>query len=284
MFQAKMIADSITDSNIRLATMELTYPLIVHNEFLTHRSLGRSDEKEYEEWLEFSRNSSSNRAIPSSKIIKAVLDDPYIPLKFRYSSKDMVPGDVMPEEEQIKQRNRWIQASYEMIKKVQEFDDDKVHKQWRNRLLGPWQWITVVATANAEHWRHFFNLRNHPSAQDEIHHIAEMAYNEYMVSTPVLCIAELYEWHLPYITTEDWSRGITIEDAKKISVSRCARASYLRQGESFSLEEDIKLYTRLTQSEPPHSSPLEHVAQATMSTVRSGNFVGWHQYRKLERL
>lgn len=62
---AKIITDSISDLQIRITTMELSYPLIVHAEFMTHRM--------------FSRNAASNRAIPTSKIIDQVEIDAFYP-------------------------------------------------------------------------------------------------------------------------------------------------------------------------------------------------------------
>lgn len=285
-YQAKVILDSISSEGVRLCTFELTYPLIIHNELLTHRTIGRSSDHEFEEWLEFSRNSSSNRAISSDKIIKQVLNDPYYPEKPRYSSKGMIPGSYMNDEDASHVINEWLEARIDAVASVKSLQDLRLAKQWRNRILGPWQFITVVATANESHWQHFFNLRNHLAAQDEIHKIAEMAQIKFKNSVPQLL--KIGEWHTPYVTTEDLmnDKSIKLDEEyylylrKMISVAKCARTSFLRQDELISAAEDIALYQRLDSATPPHGSPFEHVAQAANKDLRSGNLYGWKQLRK----
>jgi thymidylate synthase ThyX len=66
----------------------------------------------------------------------------------------------------------------------------------------------------------------------------------------------------------------------KVSVGRCARVSYLTHEGKREIEKDVELHDRLVVQEPLHASPAEHVAQALVSPERSGNFVGWRQYRK----
>lgn len=287
-FQAKMVLDSVSPFDVRLTTMELCYPLIVHNELLTHRTIGRSDDHEFEEWIEYSRNSSSNRAISSEKIIAQVRDDPYFPANPRYSSKGMIPGEYMQGEDKQRAIDTWLDARYAAIDSVKELQNEiRLAKQWRNRIIGPWQFITVVATANESHWLHFFNLRNHHAAQDEIKQIAEMAQAVFTGSTPQLL--EVGDWHTPYVTDRDIAlRGTNtykseeqfIETKKRVSVAKCARTSFLRQDEEVHFGEDLTLYNRLRDASPPHGSPFEHVAQAAQKDTRSGNFYGFKQFRK----
>ena len=52
---AKVVCDSINEQGVRLTTFEIEYPRIVMSEFNTHRSV--------------SKNSSSSRAIPVSKML-----------------------------------------------------------------------------------------------------------------------------------------------------------------------------------------------------------------------
>lgn len=66
----------------------------------------------------------------------------------------------------------------------------------------------------------------------------------------------------------------------KISVGRCARVSYLTHEGKREIEKDIELHDRLVVQQPLHASPAEHVAQALATPERSGNFIGWKQYRK----
>ena len=71
---AKVIADSIHDGH-RLTTLELHYPRIILAELNTHRM--------------FSRNTASSRAIPVSKIMENVIDDPYIPVIWQMNQPGM---------------------------------------------------------------------------------------------------------------------------------------------------------------------------------------------------
>lgn len=275
--------------------MELTYPLVVHNEFLTHRGIGRSDEQQFDEWLEFSRNASSNRAIPSSRLIQQVREHPYVPIRWGKSSIGMVPKDEEVDDPEECKRD-WLLARDAAVYYCEKLDKShKLAKQWRNRLLLPFQFITVVATAIDQMWEHFFDLRNHFTAQDEIHHIAKMALQQYNDSIPN--ILQYGEWHLPYISKTEMlgvsslhkneflthsGIGRSLDHVLAKSVARCARASHLRMGEITTLKEDIDLYNRMLRPDvgKPHASPFEHQAQAANSVIRSGNFVGWIQYRK----
>jgi len=286
-YTAEMILDSISSEGVRLTTMELCYPLIVHNELLTHRTLGKSDDAQFNLWLEFSRNSSSNRAIPSERIIKQVMEDPYYPLKPRYSSRGMIPGAYMEGSDREDAIKQWLDARFPAIRFVQTLQNGpKLAKQWRNRLLNPWQFITVVATANEEVWQHFFSLRNHEAAQAEIQLVAELAENVYNSSTPQLLYTG--EWHTPYVTEEDIKRSDLsimnpehcLQLRKQISVAICASSSFLNQDKAIPYTERVSLFYKLYSSNPPHGSPFEHVAQAASAEVRSGNFFGWKQFRK----
>src|SRR5690606_13669752 len=113
------------------------------------------------------------------------------------------------------------------------------HKQIVNRLMEPFTYIDVLVTATD--YANWFALRDHPDAQPEIQELARLmkaAYNE-SLPNPI----HHGEWHLPYITNEDWDAAyryckkgrITrdeppykekLEIFRKISVARCARVSY----------------------------------------------------------
>jgi hypothetical protein len=97
------------------------------------------------------------------------------------------------------------------------------------------------------------------------------------------------EWHMPYISQEDWAEVSTgdnkgasplvqIEVLKKVSVARCARVSYLTHDGKRELTADFDLFTKLQAS--GHWSPFEHVATPATDGWTSGNFRGWRQYRK----
>lgn len=84
------------------------------------------------------------------------------------------------------------------------------------------------------------------------------------------------------------TRGMSSEDEitwlKKVATGRCARVSYLTHDGKRDAEKDVELHDRLSAGpvtgDPGHWSPFEHVAQALAEPIRSGNFIGWSQYRK----
>jgi hypothetical protein len=272
-FIAKVIEDSVSSGGRRLTTIEMTYPLIVHNELLTHRMLSRSGDW----YLDFSRNSASNRAIPSSRIIEAVKKDPYIPMTFQTSKSGMIAGDDLPYEDQHTARRIWLEGRDHAINCVTRLDGLKVHKQWRNRLLTPYQWITTVCTGIDDIWEHFFQLRDHPDAQPDIAYVAHLAQQAYRFSTPQLL--RLDEVHLPYILPYERVEQ-DIETLMIFSVARVARSSYLRQGEVFTYDEEVALFRRLRHAEPVHASPFEQVCIVQDDpAVQWGNLLGWKSLR-----
>lgn len=279
----KLILHSVAPTGIDVATFEMTYPLVMHNELLTHRKQGKSDSRQYDEWLESSRSSSSNRALGTDRVLAAVANEPYIP-RYQYTQRGMVAGEFVTPEEQQALATSWLRARDACIAEFKVHQQIRAHKQWANRLLSTWQYITVVATANGEYWEHFFKLRDHQAAMPDFREIAHMTHELYRASEPVDVLPG--HWHLPYITWEDWQIGnIDTQQAKAISVARCARTSYLRQGEMHRVRDDVQLYNDLRTATPPHAAPFEHVLRSSSDAeLRSGNVIGWDQLRKLEGL
>ena len=87
------------------------------------------------------------------------------------------------------------------------------------------------------------------------------------------------EWHLPYVSCLE-RISLTKEEAIKVSAARCCRVSYLNHGGATStLNEDISLYDRLIKADPPHASPVEHLAMAVPGDRPFANFRGWKAHR-----
>lgn len=273
MFEAKIIKDSVGSEGQRLTTMQLTHPRIIHAEFMTHRM--------------FARCASSSRAIPFTKVLEKVITDPFIPVYWGVNQKGMQAEQELSPELQAEAKAKWLAARDEMIiaaKRLADPDGLNVHKQIANRLLEPWSWITVCCTGDAGAWSNFFSLRCHKMAQPEIQKVAYMARDAYYASVPEHL--EEGEWHLPYITLEDYPQTIEAADVEthnanliKASVGRCARTSYLSQEGKRDLAADIALHDRLVSSRPLHASPAEHVCQAVRGNLRFGCFTGWMSYR-----
>lgn len=291
-FEAEVIADSINEQGNRLTTLQLRYPRFIHSEFMTHRV--------------FSRNASSSRAIPVQKMIDMVRNDPAMPIHWGRNQRGMQAKEELPGLLRERVQQLWVEAADAAADLAQNMAELEAHKQVVNRILEPFQHISVIVTATE--WDNFFELRDHPDAQPEIRELAIQMRGAMEASYP----RELKhgEWHLPYVTDEDQLR---IEDslrdvalpegcsfatavnnrAASVSAARCCRVSYLKHdGKRPSVEEDLALCDRLAGARPIHASPFEH--QATPDTFcitghtasyerpeLHGNFTGWIQHRKI---
>jgi thymidylate synthase ThyX len=278
MITAKIIKDSISPVGKRITTFELEYPRFVHAELLTHRG--------------FSRNAASSRAIPIETMIKQVMDDPAIPVWWGKNQAGMQAKEELSLVDLDSSKLIWLTARNNAVEYARQLSEMGLHKQIANRFLEPWSHIKVVVTSTE--WDNWYNLRNHPDAQPEIHKLAEIMLAEHNKSVPVTL--NYGDWHLPYTTryatlpkgeimyhsgkNEDGSLGLfDLDTAKKVSVSMCAQVSYRKSDDS--TEKAIKIYDRLIESKPSHSSPTEHQATPLEDKEKSsGNFKGWLQYRQ----
>lgn len=254
---AQILADSISPLGKRLTTMEVTFPRYMLPEFNTHRV--------------FSRNSASSRAIPVSKQLAKVANDPFVGEHWGSNQPGMQAGAELTGEAREKAIAVWRKAGRLMVEAAAELNEIGVHKQRANRLLEPFMWHTVIVTATE--WDNFFALRAHPDAQPEIRDAAISMMNAMEASSPI----ELgfSDWHTPLILPEE---DFLIRDRIKISVGRCARVSYLTHDGVRDPAKDIELYDRLVAGW--HMSPLEHVARPMRPRdEQRGNFIGWHQHR-----
>lgn len=261
--EARIIEDSVTEQGKRLTTFVLKYPRFIHSEVLTHRML--------------SRNASSSRAIPVEKIIQQVLDDPAMPVYWGKNQKGMQADQELSEEQRSAAERIWLLARDEAVLHARLLVELGVHKQIANRILEPFHHIQVVVSATE--WENFFTLRRHKDAQPEFNQLATVMAVQYRLSQPKLL--RTGEWHLPFIR-EDERKQYLDEQLIKCSVARCARVSYMNHdGSAPDIQKDFELHDKLVVSRPLHASPAEHQATpAYSSSERSGNFVGWYQYRK----
>lgn len=261
----KIIEDSINPTNgVRLTTFELRYWRSIHGELMTHRA--------------FSRNASSSRAIPISTFLKQVWNDPASPIHWGANNAGMQSKKELTGIKKYCAKKLW-NITGKVVCGLVWFANVtlKPHKQTFNRLLEPWQYISVIVTASD--YDNFFELRNHPDAQPEIQELATMMRDALASSIPVK-----RRYHLPYIESEykltrDGSL-MNIDLLLKLSTARCARVSYLtHDGMKPSQANDLKLYEQLVGSVPIHASPSEHQAIAQESDDYIRNFRGWKQHR-----
>ncbi len=284
-YVAKILKDSLSPHGDRLTTMEVSFPRIVLAEFNTHRM--------------FSRNSASSRAIPISKMIERVTNDPFLPVYWGKNQKGMQAQEELSPEAQILAQEFWLQARDAAVKAVQRLQEDDIdlHKQIANRLLEPWLYHTVIVTATE--WDNFWGLRCDPMAQPEIRKVADMMREAYDASKPDHFAYG--QWHRPLVTLDEFlahpggkhaigtpEYAACVDYWNRVSVGRCARVSYLTHDGKRDPDADIELANRLQKS--GHMSPFEHCARpmgigeyaafALGVEKFCGNFRGWVQVRK----
>lgn len=283
MFEAKIIAHSISEQDKEIITYQLKYPRFIHAEFMTHRLL--------------SRNASSSRAIPVAKMIEQVRTNPAMPIHWGANQPGMQADMEVADIDNAK--DLWRKAAINAADSAEAMMESGLHKQVANRILEPFQWISVVVTATE--WDNFHALRSHKDAQPEIKLLSDMMLEARAKSTPNLL--GQCQWHLPYIKPDDYTEaeiylsekgtpphGDLVDDLlKQVSAARCARVSYLtHDGKPTTVEADLALCERLAGAQPFHASPFEHQATPDVLTEGTwgnprlhGNFVGWIQARKM---
>lgn len=281
MISARALADSISDRDHHLITVEVTFPRYLLSEFNTHRM--------------FSRNSASSRAIPPEKQLERIRQDPFIPYVFYGRAKGMGQDGPLPERKQKIAHTAWLAARDRAVAQAGILLDEGVSKSTVNRLLEPFMWHTVIVTATE--WENFFALRCPPGyevdtnfpAEPEIQRTALAMREAMRASTPN--DLGLGQWHLPLVGPEDYKLAKHRDhhpdkDANKwlaeISAGRCARVSFDRHGEYEDPETSRRRADRLR--EGGHLSPFEH--QATPYTPNNaissefvGNLRGWKSLR-----
>jgi len=269
----------------------------------------------------FTRNSASSRAIPFKKMIQAVKENPFIPLKWMKDHPGMQGNEYWNYPADVDVRvDAWLQARDSAATHAEILNGSLgVTKQIANRVLEPYMWHTVIVTATE--WENYYALRASEFADIHIQKLAEEMLAAYNVSEPK--ILQPGEWHIPFgdkideemitaILTKEygeplrWAYGserhkeLVDEIRLKIASARCARISYTvvgEEGKPDNYENDIKLHDRLVSS--GHWSPMEHCGRS-MSDYEfafdssfnaddgeegtwgwSGNFRGFLQYRKI---
>ncbi len=249
LYKAEVLKYSISSCGIPMLTFEIEYPRFFHSELMTHRAL--------------SKNAASSRAIPVQKMIEQVQNRPAVPLYWGAKQSGMqAKEEVSPLRQQDAIEN-WLFAS-EKCADAAYILGDSIHKQTVNRLLEPFALMKVVVSATD--WENFFWLRDHPDAQPEFRHLANLMRQAKDAAEPRLL--QCGQWHLPYVHDEiagdtqtffdEDGNVIDLEQAQRLSVSQCAQVSYRKTDTSAEKADDI--FAKLVDSEPVHASPTEHQA------------------------
>lgn len=270
--KAKVIADSVSVDNHRITSFEIEFPRFILAEFLTHREL--------------SRNTSSSRAIPVSKMLDSIENNIAMPTYWGVMQSGMQAENEVNSDEAWWYQERWKFAFDEMKYRTKQLSGllggkehfmQPLHKQIANRLTEPFQMIKMVTTAT--NWDNFFNLRIHRDSQPEICMLAYKMYQALQDSKPTLLHED--EWHLPYFKTvrcnvEPTFKEVTMykfisdneyannclynkDNAIKLSAANCASVSY--RNEVLDSERADKIFDMLIKSDVIHASPFEHIVK-----------------------
>lgn len=267
--EVKILADTVSPIGIRLTSMQLRYPRIIHAELMTHRV--------------FSRNASSSRAIPVERQIQDIINDTAMPVRWGKNQRGM--QDAGDHDALVRGQSpeaAWNLARDFAVWVAMGFVEAGYHKQVVNRLLEPFSHISVVVTS--VYWENWYALRDHEDADPTIRALASEMKLLHDESVPTVRL--MGDWHLPYISNSERDQ-YDVEDLKKMSAARCARVSYNNHdGDPPTYEEDMALFNRLM-GNPAHASPLEHQATPDIKSRfwvnphKHGNLTGYIQHRKL---
>lgn len=264
LFEVKVIKDSIPagipldadTSKCRLTTLQLKYPRFIHGQFLTHR--------------QFSRNSSSSRAIPIARMIKEIEENPVFPLEWGSNKPGMQAGEEVDDKTKGLAIETWQSAMESAISHAKLLNDLGIHKQVVNRILEPFQLMHTLVTATD--FTNFLDLRIDDAAQPEIQKLAILINQALHTSVPERC-----DIHLPYVTRKE-HEAHGDQEAAMISAARCARVSYLNHdGSEPDIDKDLKLAKHLLSAF--HMSPFEHQAFESNTNERYFNLQGWKSLR-----
>lgn len=272
--EVQIIADSVGQRSGRITTFELTYPRIVHSEFMTHRL--------------FSRNAMSSRAVPIKTMVKLIRENMAMPVRFGSNQPGMQDKGVehdalvyLPYEQGMTGRDAWVEAADRACEVALAFEEAKYHKQIANRLIEPFQMMkTVMTTTEMEN---FLWLRVDADADPTIEVLANLMKDALDNSEPELLQPGV--WHTPYVDhvygfgpegdahifegycvldENDRPVMLTEEEALRISASCCGQVSYRRLDST--KDKALDIYTRLVAGKKVHASPFEHQAKEVDET------------------
>ena len=93
MIKAEIVAHSLSPQGDELISVLCTFPRIILAEVNTHRML--------------SKNTSSSRAIPFSKMIEAIESNPFIPIAWQRNHSGMQGSEYLIKQEDIEKARKW---------------------------------------------------------------------------------------------------------------------------------------------------------------------------------
>jgi thymidylate synthase ThyX len=276
---ATVLLDSLSPFGTRLTTGIKEFPRHILAEYNTHRMI--------------TKNSASSRAIPHHKMMEKLRNEPFIPIRWMEEHKGMQGFTYLDEQPASYLHDKfradltateildgiWADsginerpegtAKYHMMQIAEELNGLKVSKQHTNRLLEPFMYHRIVASATE--WGNFFALRAEDHAEIHMQDLAYKWLEAMNASTPKQL--KEGEWHLPFLTVddEDWVANKyygLLDDPQgwrkeliKVSTGKCAWVSYDYFEGGRPTGKAIETHDKLVGSAPLHASPAEHPAR-----------------------
>jgi hypothetical protein len=258
----------------KVVTIEAKFPRMILAQWNTHRV--------------FSRNVSSDRAVPTKKLRKNFVS--FVPREFPKNGRGMHPTAYLKGIRKLIAKGLWFTALHSMKFITYLMEKIGVHKEITNRLLDPFLWTVSITTSSF--FKNFLALRTDENAQIQIRKIAlliekQLSNAEYRIRhihLPLIDkydVYDVYEYsekqvnqkHIEYITklVENGTADITKYQKIppriwnlliKVNTAKTARGSYLNQLEPKPIKSQLDVYSKLVESEPIHASPLESCAMS----------------------
>lgn len=268
------------EGGLDLISMRVTYPRFIHAECKTHRIMPWHDEcVELVQAIammddpSLSRNASSSRALPVSRLIHEAKTNPALPVAWHYNQAGMQGTKIMSPEDEAAAISLWLAARDRTLEVVEEMLKLNPHKQTINRLLEPFTHITCVVTATD--WSNFFTLRLDDTADPTMQRLATLMAD---VITKAPRKESLWpNWHTVFVSDAE-CETMTVHERLLASAARAARTSYLNHdGSNPQLAKDLALAQLLR--DQWHMTPFEHQARPIRAHLRSGPLLGWESQR-----
>lgn len=240
------------------------------------------------------KNAQSSRAVPVKKVIEQIRNNPVTPVHWGSNQAGMVageeidtrviwPDDKYPEGIELCKESAWHLSANQVADLMQAWEDAGYHKQIVNRIGEAFVMVRGVITGTEID--NFFHLRYHKDADPYIQELARCMWEAYELAEAT--VLHEGEWHLPYVdvsipwedmgkvevairdnvlsgttmTTQSLllaAKGLTIEQALKISAAACGQVSYRKL--DLSDETVDRVWDRLMTGDIIHASVTGHQA------------------------
>lgn len=225
---AYVVCHSVDKDGNELITLELKFPHIILPQINKHRMINN--------------NASSSRAVPTMKLIKSVMREPFIPRVFGSYNKGMQSKtDIAGIKKSLASGFHVFFSKLACIMSMTMLKIG-VHKEHSGRYLEPFSFVSMVVTASPQEFAYMIDLRTKKDtetgrvqAQGEFADLAKAIDEAIQKSTPNILGIENdsegspHAWHLPYVSVmEKFDHSINM--CIYMSLARCARVSYLNQG------------------------------------------------------